>query len=252
MWFLAWLLLLIPAGKGAPTAPFPPNRAILVQQDYRIPLRWSIPGKRFRLRVFREGQLWRDEMVDGQEFFLHAQRGVPYKWSVESTIGKAKFESEFILASAFEFRRDGRNGGPGQPGSNGLQIQAELKRDSAGMNLYLRYRQEQYHFLLLEPEVPFVISARGGDGGKGLPGRDETATSYATDGKNGGNAGWGGVVTIRTHDTPWRKYLVIDVSPGQPGEGGSPGYSRDPERSPSSGQSGKPGRPGKIHTQVGP
>jgi len=103
------------------------------------------------------------------------------------------------------------------------------------------------------PPRPFLISVRGGDGGPGQDGMEFDQEVKARGGK-GGRAGWGGTVEISTKDTPWRKYLVIDVSPGTPGRGRKGGryHWQGVLRSGPEGAAGQEGQAGQVMTSVEP
>jgi hypothetical protein len=121
------------------------------------------------------------------------------------------------------------------------------------MNLWIWDRETHRHFLFLEKGKHFLISARGGDGGKGQDGI-EFAEPEAARGQNGGSAGWGGMIEVTTRDAPWRQYLEMDVAAGEPGAGGQGGrYYRNGvlERA-ADGHPGQPGRPGRVVTAIEP
>jgi hypothetical protein len=215
-------------------------------------MRWDLPGKEFHLKIFREGKPFVDTRLKAKEFCLEAQSGLAYAWSVESLDQRGRLDSEFRLDTTFAFQRDARDGAPSRAGSNGPSIDIELYRDQLGVNLKVSCAREYQHFLLADASVPFLISARGGNGGNGTDGRFVPEQQILTRGKDGGDAGWGGCVRIRTRDLPWRAYLLIDVSPGEPGLGGSAPPVNDPIWEKACGKPGRPGRLGSISTEVLP
>lgn len=254
---LGLLLLLF---LGAPELPrqgltFPPDNSILLTRESRVTLRWNLPGRKFRVELFRAGVVVRSEVVEGDRCQIEASPGEQYSWRVTplQAVGARPHLGHFSVAQQFEYRATGRTGSPGKNGSNGGQVRVRLARDGAGMNLWIWERDRHLHYLCLDPQSRFLISVKGGDGGKGQDGIEFETLKKACGGP-GGSAGWGGTVEIATRDAPWRDYVFVDVSPGEPGEGGQGGryyWHGNIQKAPD-GERGQSGRPGRVVTVIEP
>ena len=247
MWSLLLALLL-----AAGIADYPPPDCILLQRGTTVPLTWSLPGQHFQLEVVSPGQPVLRRSLDERHFDLAVAPGRAYRWTVTSNL-KARFTRSFSVAGEFAYHRDGQNG-TGEPGGH---IQVRLERDSAGMNLLVRSAQDRLRYLFVEPNLRFLLSARGGDGREGQAGMD-VPNNPCRPGCAGGAGGWGGEVRITTVSSPWRDYLDVDVSPGQGGPGGRggravwshvAGYDSARPQGPQ-GPTGTAGREGTVTTTI--
>ncbi|MBN9420130.1 MAG: hypothetical protein J0I12_32070 [Candidatus Eremiobacteraeota bacterium] len=239
------LALLLAAG----IADYPPSDCILLQRGTTVPLRWNLPGQHFQLEVVSPGQPVILRSLEERRFDLTVAPGRVYRWTVTSN-GKARMTRSFSVAGEFAYHRDGHNG-TGEPGGH---IQARLERDSAGMNLLVDCAQDRLHYLFVEPNLKFLLSARGGDGREGQPGMD-VPNNPCRPGNPGGAGGWGGEVRIRTVSAPWRDYLEVDVSPGQGGPGGRGGravwsHVAGYDSARPQGPQGPPGPAGRMGTVI--
>lgn len=247
------LLLAVPLSRQALT--YPPDHSILLTRDSSVTVRWKLPGKKFRVELFQAGALVKSEVVETDAWPIAVSPGGAYFWRVTplQVVDARPHGSHFSVAQQFEYRAQGRAGSPGKNGTNGGQVRVRLARDSAGMNLWIWERDRHFHYLCLDPQPRFLISVRGGNGGQG-PDGIEFDTPKKACGSPGGSAGWGGTVEITTRDAPWRDYLMVDVSPGEPGAGGRGGryyWQGSMERAPD-GEPGQPGRPGRVVTLIEP
>ena len=241
------LFLLLVAVPG-----YPPDQTILLTEEPGLTLRWKLPGRKFRVELVDGNGPVQSQLVDGQSWVVRVRPGGQYTWRVIPE-GSAPLVSHFSVAEKFEYRAQGRTGSPGKNGTNGGQPRVRLAKEEAGMNLWIWDRETHRHFLFLGKPKRFLISARGGDGGKGQDGI-EFAEAEAARGQAGGSAGWGGMVEVTTRDAPWRQYLEIEVAPGQPGEGGKGGryYRQGVLERGADGQPGQSGRPGRVTTVIEP
>lgn len=242
--FFLLLLLAVPG--------YPPDQTILLTQEPVVTLRWNLPGRSFRVELLEAGGSLQSQVVGAQSCDVAVRPGGKYTWRV-TPLGGSPLVAHFSVAEKFEYRAEGRTGAPGKNGTNGGQLRARLAQDESGMNLWIWDRETPLHFLWLDKRKRFLISVRGGDGGKGQDGIEFGEAAVAR-GQAGGSAGWGGTVEVTTRDAPWRQYLEVDVAAGEPGEGGKGGrYYRNGvlERG-ADGQPGQPGRPGRVTTAIEP
>ncbi|MBS2035251.1 hypothetical protein JST97_09690 [bacterium] len=231
---------------------YPPDQSILLTEEKVVTLRWHLPGRKFRVELLDGGVTVQSQVVESQSWQVGVRPGGQYTWRVTPVVG-GQLVAHFTVAEKFEYRSDGRAGSPGKNGTNGGQVRVRLAKDEAGMNLWIWDREIQLHFLYLSSRKRFLLSVRGGDGGKGQDGT-EFEEPAAARGQAGGSAGWGGTVEVSTRDAPWRQYLEVDVSEGQPGAGGRGGrYYRNGvlERAPD-GHPGQSGRAGRVMTAIEP
>lgn len=262
---LLLILLLTASGAPLPEAPpevYPPDGTVLLQRSAgEVTLRWKLPRGQFSAELWSEGSKLMDTQLGQSSWTVPVQTGKNYGWILR-TSGGVHSQGRFGVAKELSFTANGRDGapgrpgpagGPGQPGTNGGQIEAELRRDTAGMHLRIRCQGQDLHYLFAEPGIHFKITARGGDGGKGADGDDFRGYSSAV-GRDGGAAGWGGNLKVTTYSAPWRDYLDVELTPGNPGRGGKGGqyYSSasDVKIAPD-GQAGKPGQGGRVETHLG-
>ena len=242
--FFFLLLLAVPG--------YPPDQTILLTQEPVVTLRWNLPGRSFRVESLEAGGSVQSQVVDAQSCVVGVRPGGQYTWRVIPLAG-SPLVAHFSVAEKFAYLSQGRTGSPGKNGTNGGQLRVRLAQDEAGMNLWIWDRETHLHYLWLDKRKRFLISVRGGDGGKGQDGI-EFAEAAAARGQAGGSAGWGGTVEVTTRDAPWRQYLEVDVAAGEPGAGGQGGrYYRNGvlERG-AEGQPGQPGRPGRVTTAIEP
>lgn len=258
--------------RPAQGAAVPPKGSVVVQSPGHLWLSWPNVSSRPRIRVWYEKQPMVDETSPEGRYRLRVRPGVRYLWSYSDPSGKRAEWLDFSVTDLFEYRADGRPGTPGSkttpatPGSPGGKIQARLSKDSSGTHLWIGEGEQQRHFFLNEPGRRFLLSARGGDGGAGYVGEDERVYEHevpgrrsrpparATAGGNGGDAGWGGRIELRTNLEDWQELLAIDLSPGSPGKGGRGGsyVGTDGDVLSSrvfhlpSGADGKPGQAGHL------
>ena len=240
-------MLLLLASPG-----YPPEGAILLTEESSLTLRWHLPGQKFRVELLDDSGPLQSQEVTTDNWVVGVRTGGRYTWRVTPLGGKS-FTGHFSVAEKFEYRSEGRTGSPGKNGTNGGQVRVRLAQDEAGMNLWIWDRETHHHFLFRDQHRRFLLSARGGDGGKGQDGI-EFEDAQTARGQAGGSAGWGGTVEVRARDAPWRNYLEIDVAPGEPGAGGQGGrYYRNGvlERG-ADGLPGQPGRPGRVITAIEP
>lgn len=240
---LLFLLLAVPG--------YPPDKAILLTEETSLTLRWKLPGRQFRVELLEASGPVQSQLVNTQSWTGRVRPGGQYTWRV-TPVGGSPLVSHFSVAEKFAYQSQGRPGSSGKNGTNGGKLRVRLARDEAGMNLWIWDGPSQLHYLYLD-QRKFVISVRGGDGGKGQNGI-EFAEAQAARGQPGGAAGWGGTVEVTTRDAPWRQYLDIDVAAGEPGPGGQGGrYYRNGvlERG-ADGQPGATGRPGRVVTAIEP
>jgi hypothetical protein len=249
---LAWLLLALPQWPPG-AALYPPDQVIVLHRSPEFRLRWRLPGTKFRATLHEGERLKMTSTLSQSEWKVPVRPGAPYTWTVTplQEVPPKTSTHHFRVAPVLEYHSRGRDGGPGETGSSGGQVQAELRRDEAGMNLFVTERKRTLHYLFTEPGSRFLISARGGLGGAGVAGKSFKSLAECVGGR-GGAGGWGGSVRIITHTVPWRQYLDVDVSAGTPGEGGMGGeYYNDEDltRAPD-GSPGQPGRAGTIQTVI--
>ena len=254
-----------PSGREAKTSPlfnllsllllaapgFPPDQTILLTQEPVVSLRWQLPGQKFRVELVDFNGSLQSQVVDRPVCEVQVRPGGQYTWRVIPLAG-SPLVSHFSVAEKFEYRSQGRPGSSGKNGTNGGQLRVRLAKDRDGMNLWIWDRDSLLHYLFVDRKR-FLISARGGDGGNGQDGV-EFAEPAAARGQAGGSAGWGGTVEVTTRDAPWRQYLEVDVTAGEPGAGGKGGrYYRNGvlERG-ADGPPGQPGRPGRVITGIEP
>ena len=244
---LKLFLFLLLASPG-----YPPDQAIVLTEETDVTIRWKMPGRQFRVELSEAGGSVSSQVVEGSSWTVAVRPGGQYTWRVTPLGGRVSV-SHFSVASNFAYRSEGRTGSSGKNGTNGGQLRVRLAQDEAGMHLWIWDADKQFHYVGLDKRKRFLISARGGDGGKGEDGV-EFAEPAAARGQAGGAAGWGGTVEVTTRDAPWRQYLEVDVAPGEPGAGGAGGrYYRNGvlERG-ANGLPGQPGRPGRVVTLIEP
>lgn len=255
---LTWLWLLLyctPISPGTASV-FPPPNAIVVTDEKTVTLAWNWPATKFRAQLLSGQTVICSEIVEGNRWAVPVQVGEVYSWRL-TPMGQSQppMEAQFRVSNQFEHRCDGRSASRGRDGTNGGQIRARLARNEAGINLWIAEGERSFHYVFAPnpPPRPFLISVRGGDGGPGQDGMEFDQEVKARGGK-GGRAGWGGTVEISTKDMPWRKYLVIDVSPGTPGQGGKGGryYRQGVLHSGPEGSAGQEGQAGQVMTSVEP
>jgi hypothetical protein len=242
----------------APPAMYPPDGVILLQRKPEVTLRCELPKGEIFAELWSEGKKALETTLREGTWSVTVDPGKSYSWIMHTPAG-ASTQGSFSLANDFSFNIDGRSGAPGpaweqgRPGTDGGQVEAELRRDSAGMHLRIHTQGQDLHYLFAESELRFKISARGGNGGRGADGQSFQGYEYAL-GRDGGEAGWGGNLKITTYDAPWRDYLEVDLSPGQPGAGGIGGeyYSGKDKCKAPNGQPGKAGQVGRVDTRLGP
>ena len=231
---------------------YPPDQTILLTQEPSLTLRWRLPGRTFLVELLDANGPLQSQVVDGQSCAVAVRPGGRYTWRV-TPVGASPFVGHFSVAEKFEYRSHGRSGSTGKNGTNGGQLRVRLAQDEAGMNLWIWDRETPLHFLFLDKRKRFLLSARGGDGGKGQDGI-EFVEAEAARGLPGGSAGWGGTVEVTTRDAPWRQYLEVDVAAGEPGAGGQGGryYRHGVIERGTDAQPGQPGRPGRVITVIEP
>lgn len=226
---------------------YPPDQSIVLHQGGRLTLRWPLSAGRRSVRVelVDSAGAVQSQVVEGQSWSVAVRPG-GYRWRVDGGV-----ENHFTVTDEFAYRSDGRTGSPGKNGSNGGQLRLRLARGESGMELWIWDRDRQLHYVGLARR--FLVSARGGDGGRGEDGL-EFEEAEAARGRDGGSAGWGGTIEVVTRDAPWRQYLELDVAGGEPGAGGKGGrfyrngvLSRGPD-----GRPGLAGRSGRVVTEIEP
>ncbi len=239
---LLFLLLALPG--------YPPEGAILLTESSNVTLRWQVPGRKFRVELVEGGGPSQIQVVEASNCSVRVRPGFQYTWRLTPEGGRT-LVGHFSVADKFAYSADGRTGSPGKNGTNGGQLRVRLAKDEAGMNLWIS--DPPLRYLWVDGRKRFTLSARGGEGGVGEDGL-EFAEPAAARGQNGGSAGWGGTVEVTTRDAPWRQYLEIDVSPGEPGAGGKGGryYRNGVLEHGADGRPGQPGRPGRITTAIEP
>lgn len=258
------LFLLLSASAATvpatPSATYPPDGAILVQRRSDVTLRWKLPRGGVMAELWSEGNKVMETPLQEGSWSVSVERGKAYGWILRTPQG-VHSQGSFSVAKDLSFSADGRDGhpgrpgpagGPGQPGTNGGQVEAELRRDGAGMHLRLHSQGHDAHYLFAEPGLHFKITARGGNGGRGADGDDFRGYDAAV-GRNGGAAGWGGNLKVTTYDAPWRDYLEIDLTagkPGDPGKGGKYYVSGDQVVTAPDGKPGKAGQGGRVDTRL--
>ncbi|MBN9418881.1 hypothetical protein ABS71_16180 [bacterium SCN 62-11] len=261
---LCFFLLLTGLGGTVPSSvgAFPPEGALLIMNRSEVTLRWKLPRGAFTAELWSQGSKRMEAVVSDASWTVPVSRGQNYGWILRNSSGIVQ-QGRFGVAEEATFSANGRDGtagrpgpagGPGQPGTNGGQIEAELQRDEAGMHLRIRSRDQNLHYLFVDSDVRFAISARGGNGGDGAAGDDFRGYQAAV-GHDGGAAGWGGSVKVTTYNAPWRQYLEVDLTPGTPGAGGKGGKYRvlsTQEEVAPDGKGGKPGQGGRVDTRLGP
>lgn len=258
-------LLLSASAATLPQAPpevYPPDGAVLLQRSSpEVTLRWKLPRGQFTAELWSEGNKVSETSLSESSWSVRVQRGQSYGWILRTPQG-VHSQGRFSVASELSFSANGRDGapgrpgpagGPGQPGTNGGQIEAELRRDEAVMHLRIHTQTQDLHYLFAEPGLHFKITAKGGDGGKGANGDDFRGYESAL-GRDGGAAGWGGNLKITTFNAPWRDYLEVDLTAGNPGGGGKGGQyysSASTVQIAPDGKAGKPGQGGRVETRLG-
>lgn len=261
---LLCLLLVRSVGSVPASSPgvFPPEGAVLIMRSSMLTLRWKLPRGAYTAELWSQGTKRSEEVVSDGTWTVMVDEGQRYGWILRNSSGIYQ-QGRFAVAGDLSFTANGRDGtpgrpgpagGPGQPGTNGGQVEAELKRDEAGMHLRILAQGTNLHYLFVDPDVRFAITARGGNGGDGAAGDDFRGYQAAV-GHDGGAAGWGGSVKITTYNAPWRQYLDVDLSPGTPGAGGKVGKYRvlsTQEEVAPDGKGGKPGQGGRVDTRLGP
>jgi hypothetical protein len=251
---------------SVPTEVYPPDGVVLLLNRKQVTLRWKLPPGTYTAELWSEGNKLREMHVvvshgTSANWQVAVENGRSYGWILRSSQG-VYAQGGFGVAGEFGFSANGRDGaagrpGPegtaGRPGSSGQQVEAELKRDEAGMHLRILSGNRRQHYLFAEPDLHFKITARGGDGGKGADG-DNFRGYQAAVGRDGGPAGWGGNCRITTYDAPWRDYLEIDLSPGKPGDGGKGGKYQSTSGivNAPDGRPGRAGEGGRVDTHLGP
>lgn len=240
---LKLLFLLLMASPG-----YPPDQSILLTSDGSVTLRWNVPGRSFRVELQEAGGGVSSQVVEQPSWTVVVRPGGQYTWRVTPLGGRVSV-SHFSVASTYAYRSDGRTGSSGKNGTNGGKLRVRLAQDE----LWIWDGERQFHFVGLDKRKRFLISARGGDGGKGQDGV-EFAEPAVAKAQSGGAAGWGGTVEVTTRDAPWRNYLEIDVAAGEPGAGGQGGryYRNGVLEHGADGQPGKPGRSGRVITLIEP
>ncbi|MBS2035969.1 hypothetical protein JST97_13350 [bacterium] len=260
---LLFLLLSASASTlpGAAPEVYPPNGAVLLQRSAEVTLRWKLPRGQFTAELWSEGNKVTETALADSSWSVPVQRGRHYGWILRTPQG-VHSQGSFSVADELSFTANGRDGapgrpgpagGPGQAGTNGGQIEAELRRDEAGMHLRIHTQNQNLHYLFADTGLRFKITAKGGNGGKGANGDDFRGYQSAV-GRDGGAAGWGGNLKITTYNAPWRDYLEVDLSAGTPGGGGKGGqyYSSDSTaQTAPDGNPGKPGQGGRVDTHLG-
>lgn len=250
MWWVVWLWVAFPQ-VPASSAFYPPQDSILLLTSGQVNLTWKRPGRKFEVRVWRGQSLISQAVTTDRSFPVSVENGHAYSWSVKSA--GVEERHSFSVAEALEYHSDGRDGvetsGRGLAGTNGGQLSVELARDEHGMNLYIQERNQARRYLFCEDGLRFLITARGGNGGRGSAGRD---FSLHPQGYDGGGGGWGGNVRVKTRNAPWRDYLDLDVRPGSAGSGGPGGWYRDGDDvvQASDGEPGRPGQGGRVDTLI--
>jgi hypothetical protein len=254
MLILLWLLLAVPQVPGGGTL-YPPDNVVLLHRSPTFTMRWKLPGKKFQADLYHGGKLMMSQVLSQSSWTVAISPGASYTWMITplQEVPPVTRAARFSVIDVPEYNSHGRDGGPGQKGTPGGQIQADLRRDGAGMNLFVTERNRTMHYLFSEPGIRFRISARGGVGGDGKPGLSFRMPRQCVGGPGGGG-GWGGSVRIITHTAPWREYLDVDVSAGQPGAGGAGGEYYDDEKlvKAPDGPPGQPGKAGTVQTIIDP
>lgn len=246
MWY--WLLLL---GLAQSPPAFPPDGCILLQPAEQVTLRWNLPGRRFRVRVLQGEKIVQDLVTNRRNCPVGVENDGPYQWSVQALDSSASESHSFRVSCKNSYVRDGLNGSRGCDGSPGPNLDVELSRDHAGMNLFIQDGPKRLHYIFCERAQFFLISARGGNGGKGHDGPKVRRHGSAG---HGGIGGAGGIVRITTFDAPWRDYLRVDVRGGAGGEAGTTVDQRDQYGELIQGWGGFrgwSGRDGSVKTKIG-
>jgi hypothetical protein len=246
---------------GTPPGSYPPDGAILLQRQSQVTLRWQLPRGEVFAELWSEGNKVLETPLREGSWNVSVERGKAYGWILRTPQG-VHSQGSFSVAKDLSFSANGRDGpagrpgpagAPGQPGTNGGQVEAELRRDGAGMHLRIHTQGQEAHYLFAEPGVKFKLSAKGGNGGRGANGDDFRGYDSAV-GRDGGPAGWGGNLKVTTYDAPWRDYLDVDLTAGQPGAPGKGGkyYTSDSTVSTApDGRPGKAGQGGRVDTRLG-
>jgi hypothetical protein len=208
---MAELLLLL--GLSAEPPVYPPKDVILLQNSPVVPLRWSLPGRHFKVEQTSQGRtLWSGETY-GNRQEVYVAPGQPIHWVITELAGQGRYASDFTRGSEYEYHADGKDGSPGD------SLEIRLGRDQNGMNLLLLHRGLRRHYLFGQPNLRFRVSCRGG---AGLPGRD---------------GGPGGHILVTTDSAPWRDFLDLDVTGGKAGGKGTQAHD---------------GAPGVVETRIEP
>ena len=246
---LRLLIFLSLAGLG-----YPPDDSILVTRESEVTLRWKLPGGKFRVELIEGGQV-RSQVVESDRWVVGVRPGGHYSWRVTplQATGVGPALSHFSVAEQLQYQAQGRAGSPGKNGTNGASLRVRVARDEAGLHLWIWDGEKQFHFVGLDKQTRFLISARGGQGGSGQDGTEFDRPELAGGGP-GGSAGWGGNVEITTRDVLWRDYVTIDVAPGEPGAGGKGAryYRQGVVEHGPDGPPGQPGKPGRVVTVIQP
>lgn len=269
-YFLSAILLIVmlfnstaAALPGTSSETYPPDGAtLLMSKDSQVTLRWQLPRGQFSAELWNQGTRQMQTILKQPSWTVSVRPGESYGWILRNHQGIYD-QGKFSVAKELSFHADGRSGAPGRSGRfpsrgeagfSGGQIEAVLRRDSAGMHLYIHTRNQDLHYLFTEPDLRFKISARGGNGGKGSDGYNMGRSYEDAVGRPGGAGGWGGYLKITTYNAPWRQYLDVDLSAGSPGAGGKGGKyyaAYDQVLTAPDGKPGNPGQDGRVETRLG-
>lgn len=261
---MLWLALAPALGLAESVTPLQPpvSDSIVVTRQAALFFCWPVSSNA-RVEFWNGG---RSAVLE------HPQLGTWVPFSPNQNYAFRVFEGTRVISTTtfrvvdhFEFHQDGRvgedavySGAPqdGKAGTSGGSVRLDLSRSGANVWLELLAENEHLKLLLADPGSKILITARGGDGGRGSDGLDFKGPALAIPG-NGGEAGWGGRIEVTVHQMPWREYLDLDVSPGRPGPGGRGGNDlgtsmsgRPLSNKAPDGRPGQPGQSGHLVTQI--
>ena len=269
-YLLVLLIAVAMAGPARAAELSPPEGAHLVGSDSTFTFSWPGPPGDYLFSVSAGGRVLGEQAVKGNTLVLRLPPNCLYRWKVSPTGGTGFKDTgeihSFQHQSVIEYHFDGvsaapsrRVGEPGQVrfgayGAPGKHVRVDLAATSSELiNVTIQADNATTRFLLMPSSTPLWITARGGPGTDGRPGRDGVLMNSVQSGDGepggrGGNGGDGGQIMIHCERPAWQRLVKADAGGGPEGKGGAggrAGITYGTQIRGSAGAAGVDGKPGK-------